>query len=128
MVIQSAIAGLTNTNETEDGEAGVLLAQAAAGGLVLVAVCGDATGALPIQVNAADLPTPGPTGEAPTVTPGGPTLTPVPPEPTATPEATATEVPPAFASGDVNCDTAVNSVDALLILQLDAALIDELPC
>ncbi len=114
-----------DTNETEDGEAGVLLAQAAAGGLVLVAVCGDATGALPIQVNAADLPTPGPsaTPGGPTNTPGGPTNTPGGPTATAAPP-TATPGP---LSGDANGDGTVNSIDAALILQLDAGLIDSLP-
>jgi murein DD-endopeptidase MepM/ murein hydrolase activator NlpD len=39
--------------------------------------------------------------------------------------ATATPAPP---PGDGNCDRAVNSIDAALILQFDAGLIDPLPC
>jgi len=52
-------------------------------------------------------PTPTPTG-------GGPT-----PPPTPTPPGLA---------GDVNCDTAANSIDATLVLQFDAGLVDALDC
>ncbi len=52
--------------------------------------------------------------EAPTPTPTGPT-----PTPTATP---TTQI------GDVNCDGVTNSIDAALVLQLDAALIASLDC
>lgn len=45
--------------------------------------------------------------------------------PTGTAMATATPAPP---PGDGNCDRAVNSIDAALILQFDAGLIDPLPC
>ena len=43
--------------------------------------------------------------------------------PTPTPSVT-----PAVATGGVSCDGVVNSIDALLILQLVADLIDSLPC
>ena len=36
--------------------------------------------------------------------------------------------PPAAPLGDANCDSTVNSIDAVLVLQLDAALIQSLPC
>jgi alpha-tubulin suppressor-like RCC1 family protein len=51
-----------------------------------------------------------------------PTITPI---PTATPTPTATTLGPA---GDVDCNGAVNSIDAALILQYDAGLIVSLPC
>ncbi len=58
------------------------------------------------------------------------TETPVPPTPsptaTATPSPTATERP--RVTGDVNCDDAVDPIDAALVLQLDAALVSSLPC
>ncbi len=34
----------------------------------------------------------------------------------------------ATAVGDANCDGAVNSIDALLVLQFESALLDDLPC
>jgi len=59
-----------------------------------------------------------------TFTPDTPTSTPTP-----TPAATATPTPAlAVAPGDVNCDGAVSSIDAALILQLEAALISALAC
>jgi hypothetical protein len=53
------------------------------------------------------------------------------PTPTTTPKPTCTSTPPATPvplMGDVDCDGWVNSIDALLILQYHAALIDSLPC
>src|SRR3990170_2675076 len=35
---------------------------------------------------------------------------------------------PTYFLGDVNCDERVDSIDAALLLQLEAALLDELPC
>jgi hypothetical protein len=49
--------------------------------------------------------------------------------PTRTPTPTATPgITPAIEAGDVDCSTTVTSLDALLILQLAAALIDSLDC
>ena len=62
-------------------------------------------------------PTPTATVDVPTETP---TSTPVPPTPTATP----TEEP--ALTGDVNDDATVNSIDALLVLQYGANLLDAL--
>lgn len=70
-----------------------------------------------------------------TVTPAGtltPTATGTPATPTDT--ATSTSVPTNTPTqrpsllGDVNCDGSVDPVDAVFLLQLEAALIDELPC
>ena len=41
---------------------------------------------------------------------------------------TAPTEPLATPPGDANCDSTVNSIDAVLVLQLDAALIQSLPC
>jgi hypothetical protein len=68
-----------------------------------------------------------------TPTPTVPTSTPTIPGPTGTPTSTLppnvtptrTSVPPPAACGDVNGDGAVNSIDVALILQLVAALIDD---
>ena len=49
------------------------------------------------------------------------------PAPTATPGPTATPTPPTLA-GDADCDGAVTSIDAALVLQHSAALLDALPC
>jgi hypothetical protein len=91
-------------------------------------------------------PTATPTTEAATATPTteGPTATPTVEGPTATPTntsaapptATNTTVPPTATpttppvaqKGDVDCNGTINSIDALLILQLVAALLDELEC
>ena len=62
--------------------------------------------------------TPGPATDTPT--PAPPTNTPPPPPPTAT--------PPDLMLGDVDCDGVVSSLDALLLLQLVAQLVDELSC
>jgi len=60
-----------------------------------------------------------------TQTPGPPTSTPT---STNTPVAsTPTPTPPALA-GDANCDGSVNAIDAALILQLTASLLDALSC
>jgi hypothetical protein len=56
---------------------------------------------------------------------GGPTSTP----PTRTPTSTRTRTPtPEGATGDASCDGMVNSVDALLILQLVADLLEAFNC
>ena len=62
--------------------------------------------------------TPGPATDTPT--PAPPTNTPPPPPPTATPSDALL--------GDVDCDGVVSSLDALLLLQLVAQLVDELSC
>ena len=78
---------------------------------------------------------------APTATP---TLTTEPPSPTPTPSPTATDTPtptstatptPTFTPtptpflvGDANCDGTVNALDAALILQFSAGLLNSLPC
>jgi hypothetical protein len=53
-------------------------------------------------------------------------------EPTATPTAkpmpTPTPPPHEFLPGDVDCDGDVDTIDAVLILQLEAGLLHELPC
>jgi hypothetical protein len=65
--------------------------------------------------------------QPPTATPTAtPTFTPTRTR-TSTPTRTATATR-ASRSGDANCDGAVTSLDAVLILQLDARLIDELGC
>ena len=58
-----------------------------------------------------------------------PTQTPS-PEPSSTPTATATPTSTMTPrpAGDVNCDGRRDSVDATLVLQLDAGLLAELPC
>lgn len=65
----------------------------------------------------------------PTHTPTA-TLTPTAtPTPTSTPTPTPTATPtPTGVAGDVDCDTAPTSRDAVLILQYDARLIAEVPC
>ncbi|MCH7699553.1 MAG: S8 family serine peptidase, partial [Chloroflexi bacterium] len=69
-------------------------------------------------------PTPTPTN-TPTATPSPtPTVTST-PTVTPTPTATATPLGPL---GDVDCDRIVTSIDAALVLQFSAALIQELPC
>jgi hypothetical protein len=50
-----------------------------------------------------------------------PTATPTPKEPTPTPT-------PKVDPGDVNCDDDVNPIDATILLQYIASLLDELPC
>jgi hypothetical protein len=58
----------------------------------------------------------------PTQTPGGP--------PAATPTRTATRTPtvPSGVVGDANCDGETTAVDAALVLQLNAGLVDDVPC
>ena len=67
---------------------------------------------------------PGPPA-APTPTPVAPTETPT---PTPAPTPTTTPAGPSEHVGDVNCSGAVISTDAVLVLQLDAGLIDSLSC
>ncbi len=62
----------------------------------------------------------------PTDTPVPPTTTPVPP--TSTPVPPTNTPTPAGLVGDVNCDGAVNAIDAALVLQLTAAIIPSLAC
>ena len=79
--------------------------------------------------------TPVPTTTGPTATPtepvvgATPTNTVPPPPPTATlPPPPPTATPPDVILGDVDCNGSVNSLDALWVLWLVAALADELPC
>ena len=46
----------------------------------------------------------------------------------AAPSARAGAPEPTYFLGDVNCDGSIDSIDAALLLQLEAALLDELPC
>ncbi len=55
---------------------------------------------------------------------GNPTCT----KEAATPSPTPTSTPTPAPGGDVNCDGGVNSIDAALVLQYDAAVIGSLPC
>jgi len=50
------------------------------------------------------------------------------PTATPTPTPTVTPTPTPGVPGDVDCDGSVSSIDASLILQLDAGLLDSLPC
>jgi hypothetical protein len=61
---------------------------------------------------------------------GGPTPTPAPPTPTPTRTPVPTLPPgtPTGVLGDVDCNDAVNSIDAALTLQLVAGLVASLPC
>lgn len=144
LILASPVASAGNSNSN-------IFVAGAAGTVTVSVTCGTATALISITIAGA-LATNTPT-TAPTVTPGGPTLTPVPPTATATlatptgvpPTATPTGVPatntptrtrtpvpptattPAKACGDANDDGEVNSVDASLILQLVAGLIDALP-
>ena len=75
------------------------------------------------------LPTPTPTA-TPTDT-STPTVTPTPGTPTTTPTPTGTPTPsptPPLLFGDVNCDGAVNPIDAALILQHSAGLLAGFLC
>ena len=107
----------------------------------LVIACGG--GATP---TAGPSPTPCPAGPCPTatatltppvtVTPAPPTPTGAVPSGTLTPTltgapvvGTATPPPPSRVNaGDVSCDGSVDSTDAFFVLQLDAQLIEALPC
>ena len=69
-----------------------------------------------------DESTPTPTATARPTTPGAPTRTP-------TRTQTPTPPPTPFdRAGDANCDGSINSIDAALVLQLTAGLLDALPC
>ena len=74
-------------------------------------------------------PTPTPTtlDEPPTPT-DTPTPTPTTLDEAPTPTDTPTPTPGGNIVGDVDCSGAVNAVDAALILQLSAGLIEDLPC
>ncbi len=76
--------------------------------------CAGAPAATPTPTNT---PTPTPT-DTPTATPT--------PSPTATETPTPTPTP--FLVGDASCDGTVNALDAALILQFTAGLLDSLPC
>ena len=89
-----------------------------------------------LSPNISPLPTASP---APTITPTATGALPATATPTSTAAATATPTSPAAATptpagtpsallGDANCSGNVDSIDAALILQLTAALIDSLPC
>ncbi|OGO50953.1 MAG: hypothetical protein A2148_02345 [Chloroflexi bacterium RBG_16_68_14] len=64
-------------------------------------------------------------GGGPPPTPGGPTATRT---RTPTPTRTRTPTPSAALFGDVNCSGSVDSIDATLVLQLVAGLLDSLAC
>ena len=70
------------------------------------------------------IPVPG----APTPTPTATSTPTVTLAPTRTSTPTATPSPTPGVPGDVNCDGSVSSIDAALILQLDAGLLGSLPC
>ncbi len=82
-------------------------------------------------VTSVEKPTPTPTAtntptSMPTATVPPTATSPVPP--TATPPAPTPTTPLGGLVGDVNCDDAVNSIDAALLLQLGAGLIGSLAC
>ena len=90
-------------------------------GVLGIGVFGGDVNPLPLDVVGLD-PKPPPT-ETATITP---TATPT-PSPTATPTPSPTPTPEVLL-GDVNCDGTLTSVDALLILQRVARLLQTLPC
>ena len=79
-----------------------------------------------------DTPSPTPTATGTPTSTASPTPTDTPtPTDSPTPTSTATRTPtptPVRRHGDVNCDATVSTVDAALILQLVARLINALPC
>ena len=68
------------------------------------------------------------TPEASTPTTVPPTSTLPPPTPTPTPTSVPPSPTPAGVTGDVNCNGSVDSIDAALVLQLTAGLVDSLSC
>lgn len=82
--------------------------------------------AVPVDVHGLGPNAPTPTN-TPTATPNLSDTPTIVPTPTSTPTPTPTDVS-GLQLGDVDCDGDVTSVDATLILQLEAELIDLLPC
>ena len=83
--------------------------------------CSGAPAATPTLTTEPATPTPTPTPS--------PTATDTPtPTSTATPTPTFTPTPTPFLVGDANCDGTVNALDAALILQFSAGLLNSLPC
>ncbi len=87
----------------------------------------------------ANISTPTPSSPTSTRTPTMPAMPTSTDTPTSTPTATDTPTPTATSTptttptptplfGDVNCDRAVNSIDATFVLQFSAGLLAELPC
>lgn len=90
------------------------------------ATVSDLTPAAPPASDPDKTPTPTPTSLAVTPsTSGTPTATPTPVVP---PTFTPSPTPLPVRAGDANCNNVVNSLDAALILQFSAGLLDSVPC